>query len=70
MEDIQQTSELSWIEVQFLKKAVDVTVQCRTTLQWSYAFAYYLQRDHQTEIFEVIKHRVNPKSPKFNQYVY
>jgi ariadne-1 len=53
MEDMQQYSDLSWIEVQFLKKAVDVTVQCRTTLKWTYAFAFYLDKSNQTELFEV-----------------
>lgn len=53
MEEMQQTSDLSWIEVQFLKKAVDVTVQCRMTLKWTYAFAFYLARTNETEIFEV-----------------
>lgn len=52
MEEMQQTSDLSWIEVQFLKKAVDVTVQSRTTLKWTYAFAFYLDRTNQTELFE------------------
>lgn len=54
MEEMQQTSDLSWIEVQFLKKAVDVTVQSRTTLKWTYAFAFYLDRTNETELFEVI----------------
>ncbi|KAI8391731.1 uncharacterized protein BYT42DRAFT_527401 [Radiomyces spectabilis] len=52
MEEMQLTSDLSWIEVQFLKKAVDVTVECRTTLKWTYAFAFYLARGNQTELFE------------------
>ena len=53
MEEMQETSDLSWIEVQFLKKAVDVTVESRMTLKWTYAFAFYLEKSHQTEIFEV-----------------
>jgi ariadne-1 len=53
MEDMQQNSDLSWIEVQFLKKAVDITVQCRTTLKWTYAFAFYLDKSNHTELFEV-----------------
>ncbi|CAJ0846743.1 13545_t:CDS:2 [Entrophospora sp. SA101] len=52
MEEMQQTSDLSWIEVQFLKKAVDILVQCRMTLKWTYAFAFYLIRNNETEIFE------------------
>ncbi|RUS17251.1 hypothetical protein BC937DRAFT_90214 [Endogone sp. FLAS-F59071] len=52
MEEMQATSDLSWIEVQFLRKAVDTLCQCRMTLKWTYAFAFYLQKDNMTEIFE------------------
>ncbi|KXS19377.1 hypothetical protein M427DRAFT_52815 [Gonapodya prolifera JEL478] len=52
MSEVQANSTLSWIEVQFLRKAVDVVVDCRTTLKWTYAFAYYLARDNQTALFE------------------
>lgn len=56
MEEMQQTSDLSWIEVQFLKKAVDTLTQCRMTLKWTYAFAFYLSRSNETVIFEVRRH--------------
>ncbi|KAG0236529.1 hypothetical protein BGW41_000397 [Actinomortierella wolfii] len=52
MEEMQRTSDLSWIEVQFLKKAVDVLTSCRMTLRWTYAFAFYLVKDNMTELFE------------------
>ncbi|KAJ3213366.1 hypothetical protein HDU67_002948 [Dinochytrium kinnereticum] len=52
MEEMQKSSELSWIEVQFLKKAVETLVQSRMTLKWTYCFAYYLTRNNATEIFE------------------
>ena len=52
MEDIQLTSELSWIEVQFLKKAADTLTECRMTLKWTYCMAYYLERNNMTELFE------------------
>ncbi|CAI4223155.1 unnamed protein product [Auanema sp. JU1783] len=51
MEFMQQQS-MSWIEVQFLRKAVDVLSECRRTLMYTYAFAYYLQHDNQSIIFE------------------
>lgn len=63
---MQQTSDLSWIEVQFLKKAVDVTVQSRTTLKWTYAFAFYLDRTNQTELFEVSCILHGPSQLKLN----
>ncbi|PWN45025.1 hypothetical protein IE81DRAFT_226040 [Ceraceosorus guamensis] len=52
MEEMQLTSDLTWIEVQFLKKAVDTLSECRMTLKWTYAMAYYLEKDNMTELFE------------------
>lgn len=52
MERMQQTTDLTWIEVQFLKKAVDTVTECRMTLKWTYCMAYYLARNNMTELFE------------------
>ena len=52
MEAMQQHN-MSWIEVQFLKKAVDVLCQCRQTLMYTYVFAFYLRKNNQSIIFEV-----------------
>jgi ariadne-1 len=52
MEEMQITSDLTWIEVQFMKKAVDEVEKCRMTLQWTYAMAYYLDRGNEKELFE------------------
>lgn len=49
---LQSSSGLTWIEVQFLEEASQALQQCRQTLKWTYAFAYYLARNNQTEIFE------------------
>lgn len=54
MEEMQQHN-MSWIEVQFLKKAVDVLCQCRSTLMFTYVFAFYLKKNNQSIIFEVIQ---------------
>ncbi|QRW08394.1 RING finger protein [Ceratobasidium sp. AG-Ba] len=52
MEEMQVTSDLTWIEVQFAKKAVDEVIKCRNTLQWTYAMAYYLEKGNEKELFE------------------
>ncbi|PWZ00334.1 hypothetical protein BCV70DRAFT_226900 [Testicularia cyperi] len=52
MEEMQTTSGMTWIEVQFLKKAVDTLTECRMTLKWTYCMAYYLARNNMTELFE------------------
>lgn len=52
MEKLQHTTNLTWIEVQFLKKAVDTLTECRMTLKWTYCMAFYLKRNNMTELFE------------------
>ncbi|KAI0266667.1 hypothetical protein BC834DRAFT_872941 [Gloeopeniophorella convolvens] len=52
MEEMQLTTDLTWIEVQFMKKAVDIVESCRTTLKWTYAMAYYLENGNQKAMFE------------------
>lgn len=51
MDEMQQHN-MTWIEVQFLKKAVDVLCQCRQTLMYTYVFAYYLVKTNQSTLFE------------------
>lgn len=52
MEEMQITSNLTWIEVQFAKKAADEVFKCRMTLKWTYAMAYYLAKGNAKELFE------------------
>ncbi|KAK9469561.1 hypothetical protein V1512DRAFT_218752 [Lipomyces arxii] len=52
MAQLQSTSGLSWIEVQYLAQASAVLQQCRQTLKWTYAFAFYLQQSNETSLFE------------------
>ncbi|KAF1985379.1 ubiquitin-conjugating enzyme E2 [Aulographum hederae CBS 113979] len=52
MMSLQTTSGMSWIEVQFLEAASKALQECRQTLKWTYAFAFYLARNNQTMIFE------------------
>jgi ariadne-1 len=40
MEQMQNSANLSWIEVQFAKQAVDIVTAARTTLKWSYCMAF------------------------------
>ena len=48
-----QQMGFSWIETQFLRKAVEVLVDCRRTLMYTYVFAFYLDKEANiTRIFE------------------
>ncbi|PNY27588.1 E3 ubiquitin-protein ligase dbl4 [Tolypocladium capitatum] len=52
MVQLQTTSGMSWIEVQYLNSASQALQTCRQTLKWTYAFAFYLAKNNLTEIFE------------------
>ncbi|ODV90915.1 hypothetical protein CANCADRAFT_113366 [Tortispora caseinolytica NRRL Y-17796] len=52
MTDLQNSTSMTWIEVQYLANASDVLQHCRRTLMWTYAFAFYLERNNNTHIFE------------------
>lgn len=52
MEELQEQSNLSWIECQFLAKAVETLGKVRTVLKWTYAMAFYLEKNNQTQMFE------------------
>ncbi|KAF7319644.1 RBR-type E3 ubiquitin transferase [Mycena chlorophos] len=52
MDEMQVTSSLTWIEVQFMKTALEVLDKCRITLKWTYAMAYYLAKGNEKELFE------------------
>ena len=52
MDELQEHSTLSWIEVQFLAKAVETLGKVRTVLKWTYAMAFYLERNNHTIMFE------------------
>ncbi len=65
MEEMQVTSELTWIQVQFMKKAVDVVFRCRMTLKWTYAMAYYLASGNEKELFEDNQRSVHTRDNDF-----
>lgn len=42
-----------WIDVQFLKSAMETLIQCRRVLKYTYVFGYYLQEGTPTKrLFE------------------
>jgi len=46
MMEAMQKHNMSWIEVQFLKKSLDILCECRRTLMFSFVFAYYLNQNN------------------------
>jgi ariadne-1 len=47
-----QAGSMTYTEQQAIQKTFDVLQQCRRTLKYTYPFAYYLERNNLSEIFE------------------
>jgi len=52
MKEQMELGSMSWIEVQFLKKAVDILIDSRRALMYTYVFAFYQNKSNQKDIFE------------------
>lgn len=54
MVDMQEaSSDMTWIDVQFLKDAVDMLIECRRVLKFTYVYGFYLPHDTaKRELFE------------------
>ena len=43
----------SWVDPRLFDQSLDILSRCRRTLMNTYAFAYYLKKNNQKDIFEV-----------------
>jgi len=68
MEEMQQHN-MSWIEVQFLKKSLDILCECRRTLMYTYVFAYYLKKNNQSAIFEENQKDLESATEQLSEYL-
>lgn len=57
------------LQVQFLKKAVDILCQCRQTLMYTYVFAYYLRKNNQSVIFEDNQKDLESATEKLSEFL-
>ena len=46
MVELQESTHGSWIDVQFLKAANEMVIDCRRVLKYTYVYGYYLDPNH------------------------
>lgn len=66
---LQDLHHMSWIEARFLEKAVQTLKECRTTLMYTYAFAFYLKKTNQAIIFEENQNNLEDATEKLSFYL-
>ena len=52
IKEVQEASDMSWIEARFMKNAVEELSRSRYTLKWTYSMAFYLKSGNAKTIFE------------------
>jgi len=59
MKDLQRINKYSsWIDVQYIQKAVDQLVECRRSLKFTYVYAYYLDDGSEKNLFEYLQEQL------------
>lgn len=61
--------DMSWVEVQFLRNAVDVLQKSRQILMFTHVFAFYLQKSNNTTIFEDNQANLEQATEKLSEYL-
>ncbi|TMS36976.1 hypothetical protein L596_004016 [Steinernema carpocapsae] len=68
-ETIATSKRMTFSELQYFPKAVDSLLKCRTTLMYSYAFAYFLEDSLNKTIFEDIQVDMEKAVEGLNEYL-
>jgi len=58
---------LNFIEVQFLVDAIELVIECRRVLKWTYVCAYYIKEDVARELFEYKQGDLEKFTEQLNQ---
>ncbi|UYV77060.1 ARIH1 [Cordylochernes scorpioides] len=61
--------KVAWVDSYKLRQCLDVLCQCRQTLMYSYAFAYYLKKNNQCIIFEENQRDLETATEKISEYL-
>merc|ERR1711871_1396157 len=68
MAELQNSSQgSSWIDVQFLKTAMEQVFTLRQVLSFTYVFAYYLEESHEKTLFEYLQQQLEQSTEKLSE---
>jgi len=57
----------SWIDVQFLKQAVEQLIECRRVLKYTYIYAYYVTDKRELELFEFLQQQLEKSTEALSE---
>jgi ariadne-1 len=68
MTELQNKNKYSsWLDVQFIEKAVDQLVDCRAALKYTYTYAYFLVEGPQKVLFEYLQEELEKNTEALSE---
>jgi ariadne-1 len=64
----QEATKASWIDVQFVKQAVEQVIECRRVLKFTYALGYFLNDDPGKQLFEHHQEMLEKNTDRLQEY--
>eukprot|EP01042_Synura_sphagnicola_P007087 gene7087-9074_t len=69
MVEIQESEKSSWIDVQYLKHAVEQVIDCRRVLKYTYVFGYFLvDGSAEKQLFEHHQEMLEKNTERLSEY--
>jgi len=56
MKELTQINKYSsWVDVEYIQKAVQILIECRGSLKYTYVYGYYLEEGREKQLFEYLQ---------------
>jgi len=68
MRELQLKNKFSsWIDVEYIQKAVEQLIECRGSLKYTYVYGYYLDEGPEKNLFEFVQEELEKTTEKLSE---
>eukprot|EP01027_Heterolobosea_sp_BB2_P022237 GEZU01032728.1.p1 GENE.GEZU01032728.1~~GEZU01032728.1.p1 ORF type:complete len:506 (-),score=183.84 GEZU01032728.1:127-1644(-) len=68
MQVLQQANKYtSWVDVEYIQKGVEQLIECRTTLKYTYVFAFYMEQGKEKNLFEWLQEDLEKTTERLSE---
>jgi ariadne-1 len=68
MKELTQINKYSsWVDVEYIQRAVNVLIECRGSLKYTYVYGYYLEDGREKELFEYLQEDLERVTEKLSE---
>jgi len=68
MKELTQINKYSsWVDVEYIQKAVSILIECRGSLKFTYVYGYYLDEGREKQLFEYLQEDLERVTEKLSE---